>query len=79
MYITLRGINFAGIKFRGTLHPRNFDTFAGILFRGRTISEYFCEFRVWDLSKFLGNAVFGRVGWNKKNKNQLRNKNDFYV
>ena len=28
--ITLRGLNFAGIKFRGSLHPRNFDTFAGI-------------------------------------------------
>ena len=29
-HITLRGLNFAGIKFRGSLHPRNFDTFAGI-------------------------------------------------
>ena len=28
--VTLRGLNFAGIKFRGSLHPRNFDTFAGI-------------------------------------------------
>ena len=27
---TLRGLNFAGIKFRGSLHPRNFDSFAGI-------------------------------------------------
>ena len=27
---TLMGLNFAGIKFRGSLHPQNFDTFAGI-------------------------------------------------
>ena len=27
---TLRGLNFAGIKFLGSLHPRNFDTVAGI-------------------------------------------------
>ena len=27
---TLRGLNFARIKFRGSLHPRNFNTFAGI-------------------------------------------------
>ena len=29
--VLLRGLNIAGIKFRGLLlHPRNFDTFAGI-------------------------------------------------
>ena len=27
---TLRRLNIAGIKFRGSLYPRNFDTFAGI-------------------------------------------------
>ena len=27
-YATLRGLNFAGIKFCGSLHPRNFDIFA---------------------------------------------------
>ena len=29
-YNTLRELNFAGIKFCGSLHPQNFDTFAGI-------------------------------------------------
>ena len=74
IYIDYQYRYFKRIKFRGSLHPWNFDTFAGIKFRGRTILIYFANF-AYGIDK----AVLETGGWNKKIKNQLRNDNDFYV
>ena len=77
--VTLRGLNFVGIKFHGSIHPRNFYSFADGPFRnilGISRMELVQNFS--PISP-IDKAVLETGGWNKKNKNQLRNNNDFYV
>ena len=44
MAFALKGLNFAGINFRGLLQPRNSNDFAGIYFRGWDFFKNFAIF-----------------------------------
>ena len=44
MAFALKGLNFAGINFRGLLQPRNSNDFTGIYFRGWDFFKNFAIF-----------------------------------
>ena len=75
---------FKEIKFRGSLHPRDFYTFAGFNFADGPFRYILRISRMGLVQIFsqisrIDKAVLETGGWNKTNKNPLRNNNDIYV
>ena len=67
-----------GIKFRGSLHPRNFDSFADGPFRNILRISRMGLVQIFSQISRIDTAVLETGGLNKKNKNQLRSNNDLY-